>query len=91
MLITLATPSNIYLSYHNGSETAFIFGMNLSLYVRQIAAYVYAHGLAGLQPEPLDKYEFIRTQMYSTDYESLLPSTYSWPEHIMKPQGKGCV
>ncbi|XP_039273715.2 NAD-dependent malic enzyme, mitochondrial-like [Styela clava] len=56
----------------------------------KIAEYVYAHGMAGHQPEPVDKYDFIRSQMYSTDYESLLPSRYDWPEDVMKPQGKGC-
>lgn len=54
----------------------------------KVAEYVYSHGMAGHYPEPVDKYEFIRSQMYSTDYDSLLPSQYDWPEEIMRPKGK---
>lgn len=51
-----------------------------------MAEYVYAHGQAGYLPEPVDKYEFIRNQLFNTEYEELLPKIYKWPEELMKPQ-----
>jgi len=46
----------------------------------KIAEYAYAHQMASHYPEPEDKSEFIRSQLYSTEYESFLPDLYDWPK-----------
>lgn len=39
-------------------------------------------GIASTYPEPKDKEDFIRKQLYDYEYDgvSSLPSRYSWPE-----------
>ena len=44
-----------------------------------VAEYAYANQMAAHYPEPEDKSEFIRSQIYSTDYQSFLPDHYDWP------------
>ena len=46
----------------------------------KVAEYVYELKMASHYPEPSDKGEFIRSQLYETDYESFIPDTYDWPE-----------
>ena len=45
----------------------------------QIVEYAYRHNMAATYPEPADKLEFVRQHQYDTDYESFVPTTYSWP------------
>ena len=45
----------------------------------RILQYAYTHGMAATYPEPVDKEEFVRRHQYSTDYDSFVPHTYSWP------------
>ncbi|XP_064628012.1 NADP-dependent malic enzyme-like [Lineus longissimus] len=44
-----------------------------------IADFVYEMGMAARYPEPKDKEQFIRSQLYSTDYEQFVPKLYDWP------------
>ncbi|XP_075147232.1 NADP-dependent malic enzyme-like isoform X1 [Haematobia irritans] len=48
----------------------------------EIAAYImeyaYKNGLATVRPEPEDKREFIKSQMYDLHYSSSIPEVYSW-------------
>ncbi|KAL0275084.1 UNVERIFIED_CONTAM: hypothetical protein PYX00_003057 [Menopon gallinae] len=44
-----------------------------------IANYAYENGLATYYPEPASKRAFIESFMYNHNYESVLPSTYTWP------------
>ncbi|XP_023929946.1 NADP-dependent malic enzyme [Lingula anatina] len=46
----------------------------------EIAKYAYKHNMAAHYPEPADKDDFIRSQMYSTDYSSFVPDRWSWPK-----------
>lgn len=52
----------------------------------QIVEQAYNDNNATFYPEPEDKEEFVRSQMYSTDYESFLLDSYSWPEDAMTIQ-----
>lgn len=45
----------------------------------ELGKYVYEHDLASQYPEPDDKEAFIRSGMYSTDYERFEPKTWDWP------------
>ena len=46
----------------------------------KVVEYAYANKMAAHYPEPADKDAFIRSQLYSTDYESFMPELYDWPE-----------
>lgn len=48
----------------------------------KLAHHVYKENLASLYPEPADKEAFIRSQLYSTKYDSFLPDTYEWPHKL---------
>ncbi|XP_063168669.1 NADP-dependent malic enzyme [Candoia aspera] len=52
----------------------------------KIAELAYRNKTATLYPEPEDKEAFIRSQMFSTDYESFLTDSYIWPKDAMKIQ-----
>ncbi|XP_065223482.1 NADP-dependent malic enzyme-like isoform X1 [Planococcus citri] len=41
----------------------------------------YQTGVATTFPEPCDYEEYVKCQMYSTDYESTVPPTYSYPKN----------
>lgn len=45
--------------------------------------YAYKNKRAHLYPEPANKEAYIRSLQYNTDYESFVPSMYSWPESNM--------
>ncbi|XP_064651111.1 NADP-dependent malic enzyme-like [Lineus longissimus] len=45
----------------------------------RIAVWAYKNGMAAEYPEPEDKLEFIKSQVYSTRYESFIPEIYDWP------------
>lgn len=40
--------------------------------------------MATLYPEPEDKEMWIRSQIYSVEYDELINQTYNWPEQDMK-------
>ncbi|KAG5894497.1 hypothetical protein JTB14_029907 [Gonioctena quinquepunctata] len=46
----------------------------------KIIEYAYQKGNASVFPEPEDKEEFVRAQMYNTDYVPAFPSTYPIPK-----------
>ncbi|XP_066110237.1 NADP-dependent malic enzyme [Saccopteryx bilineata] len=48
----------------------------------------YQEKTATVYPEPTDKEAFVRSQMYSTDYDQILPDCYSWPQEAQKIQTK---
>ncbi|XP_056618526.1 NADP-dependent malic enzyme [Triplophysa dalaica] len=52
----------------------------------KIVEYTYKHKMATLYPEPQDKEAFIRSLVYSTDYEEFAVDTYRWPENAMSVQ-----
>ncbi|XP_068137659.1 NADP-dependent malic enzyme isoform X2 [Hyperolius riggenbachi] len=46
----------------------------------------YKDGSASVFPEPKDKEAFVRSRMYSTDYDQFVVDSYSWPKEAMKVQ-----
>ncbi|KAG9493693.1 hypothetical protein GDO78_001522 [Eleutherodactylus coqui] len=46
----------------------------------------YKDNTASVFPEPGDKEAFVRSRMYSTDYEQFVVDSYSWPKEAMKVQ-----
>ncbi|XP_036895355.1 NADP-dependent malic enzyme [Sturnira hondurensis] len=48
----------------------------------------YQEKTATVYPEPPDKEAFVRSQMYSTDYDQILPECYSWPKEAQQVQTK---
>ncbi|KAI1726789.1 malic enzyme, NAD binding domain-containing protein [Ditylenchus destructor] len=50
----------------------------------EIAEECYRDGSAKLYPEPADKETFIRSQIYTVDYDELINKTYDWPEQDMR-------
>lgn len=46
----------------------------------RLAEYSYRSGIATYYPEPMDKDEFIRSQVYDYTYQNYLPKIYPWPE-----------
>ncbi|XP_062843976.1 NADP-dependent malic enzyme [Trichomycterus rosablanca] len=52
----------------------------------KIVEYAYRHDLATVRPEPSDKPQFIRSLVYSTDYQDFTTDSYRWPEGSMKVQ-----
>ncbi|XP_056142113.1 NADP-dependent malic enzyme [Lampris incognitus] len=49
----------------------------------KIMEYAYEHKMATLRPEPADKDAYIRSLIYSTDYEEFTVDSYRWPEDAM--------
>ncbi|XP_033865363.2 NADP-dependent malic enzyme, mitochondrial-like isoform X2 [Acipenser ruthenus] len=52
----------------------------------KVVNYAYRNGIASVYPEPEDKEAFIRSHIYSPDYDSFTLDSYSWPDHAMKVQ-----
>ncbi|XP_055965998.1 NADP-dependent malic enzyme [Sorex fumeus] len=48
----------------------------------------YKEKTATVYPEPHNKEEYVRSQMYNTDYDQILPDCYSWPAASQKIQTK---
>ena len=44
-----------------------------------ITEYAYASKVATYYPEPANKREFVKAQLYSTSYEDFTPHIYDWP------------
>ncbi|XP_068167738.1 NAD-dependent malic enzyme, mitochondrial [Antennarius striatus] len=54
----------------------------------KVVEYVYSKGMAFRYPEPIDKNGFVRATVWNTDYDSLLPETYDWPDVSFGPKTK---
>ncbi|XP_071956093.1 NADP-dependent malic enzyme-like isoform X2 [Antedon mediterranea] len=48
----------------------------------RVAEHAYATKAASLYPEPEDKETFVRSNMYSYEYESFEPQFYDWPSNL---------
>ncbi|CAB1333643.1 unnamed protein product, partial [Coregonus sp. 'balchen'] len=59
--------------------------VSLKLAVK-IVEYAYEHKMATLCPEPEDKEAFVRSLIYSTDYDEFAVDSYRWPEDAMTMQ-----
>ncbi|XP_046898424.1 NADP-dependent malic enzyme [Hypomesus transpacificus] len=59
--------------------------VSLKLAVK-IVEYAYEHNMASLHPEPQDKLAFVRSLVYSTDYDEFAVDAYRWPEDSMTVQ-----
>ncbi|XP_043833592.1 NAD-dependent malic enzyme, mitochondrial [Dromiciops gliroides] len=46
----------------------------------RITEYLYAKKMAFRYPEPENKTEYVRSRIWRSDYDSLLPDVYEWPE-----------
>ncbi|XP_047345583.1 NADP-dependent malic enzyme isoform X1 [Vespa velutina] len=46
----------------------------------RIMEYAYRSSFATVLPEPKDHMEFIKAQLYDTEYKSSIPPTYKWPK-----------
>ncbi|XP_053976855.1 NADP-dependent malic enzyme-like isoform X2 [Hylaeus volcanicus] len=46
----------------------------------EVMKYAYECGLASVQPEPKNYKEFIKAQLYDTDYTPSVPPVYDWPQ-----------
>ncbi|XP_043665649.1 NADP-dependent malic enzyme isoform X2 [Vespula pensylvanica] len=46
----------------------------------RIMEYAYRCSFATVLPEPKDHMEFIKAQLYDTEYKSSIPPTYKWPK-----------
>ncbi|CAM9910300.1 unnamed protein product [Bubo scandiacus] len=57
--------------------------VSLKIAVR-IAEAAYRNNTASTYPQPKDLEAFIRSQVYSTDYNSFVADSYTWPEEAMK-------
>ncbi|KAM9267736.1 NADP-dependent malic enzyme [Cariama cristata] len=57
--------------------------VSLKIAVR-IAEEAYRNNTASTYPQPKDLEAFIRAQVYSTDYNSFVADSYTWPEEVMK-------
>ncbi|KAM5163838.1 NADP-dependent malic enzyme [Mantella aurantiaca] len=52
----------------------------------RIVENAYKDNIASVFPEPSDKEAFVRSKMYSTDYDQFVVDSYSWPDEAMKVQ-----
>ncbi|XP_074135480.1 NAD-dependent malic enzyme, mitochondrial [Sminthopsis crassicaudata] len=51
----------------------------------KITEYLYAKKMAFRYPEPENKTDYVRSRIWRSDYESLLPDVYEWPEFASQP------
>uniref|UniRef100_A0A674E5M5 Malic enzyme n=1 Tax=Salmo trutta TaxID=8032 RepID=A0A674E5M5_SALTR len=51
-----------------------------------IVEFAYEHKMATLYPEPEDKEAFVRSLIYSTDYDEFAVDSYHWPKDAMAIQ-----
>lgn len=52
----------------------------------KIIKYAYDKGLATVYPEPEDKRAYIISNIYNYNYESALPTTWTWPKETIMPK-----
>lgn len=55
------------------------------LFIFQVTEYLYANKMAFRYPEPEDKAKYIRERIWRSEYDSLLPDVYDWPESALSP------
>lgn len=55
------------------------------LFIFQVTEYLYANKMAFRYPEPEDKAKYIRERIWRSEYDSLLPDVYEWPESASSP------
>ncbi|KAK2101104.1 NADP-dependent malic enzyme, mitochondrial [Saguinus oedipus] len=53
---------------------------------KTVLDYAYKHNLASYYPEPKDKEAFVRSLVYTPDYDSFTLDNYSWPKEAMNVQ-----
>lgn len=46
----------------------------------QVMEFLYANNMAFHYPEPADKNRYIRSKVWTYEYESFMPDVYDWPE-----------
>ncbi|KAF5919089.1 hypothetical protein HPG69_003727, partial [Diceros bicornis minor] len=51
----------------------------------KVTEYLYANKMAFQYPEPEDKAKYIRERIWRSEYDSLLPDVYEWPESASSP------
>uniref|UniRef100_A0A452RL35 Malic enzyme n=1 Tax=Ursus americanus TaxID=9643 RepID=A0A452RL35_URSAM len=51
----------------------------------KVTEYLYANKMAFRYPEPEDKAKYIRERIWRSEYDSLLPDVYDWPESALSP------
>uniref|UniRef100_A0A8C6CWQ8 Malic enzyme n=1 Tax=Moschus moschiferus TaxID=68415 RepID=A0A8C6CWQ8_MOSMO len=51
----------------------------------KVTEYLYANKMAFRYPEPEDKAKYIRERIWQSEYDSLLPDVYEWPEAAAHP------
>ncbi|XP_078196126.1 NADP-dependent malic enzyme, mitochondrial isoform X8 [Callithrix jacchus] len=56
------------------------------LLTAEVLDYAYKHNLASYYPEPKDKEAFVRSLVYTPDYDSFTLDNYSWPKEAMNVQ-----
>lgn len=59
--------------------------VSLKLAVK-IMEFAYKHNIASLRPEPSDKEKYLKSLVFSTDYEEFAVDSYRWPEDSMSVQ-----
>uniref|UniRef100_A0A8C3VSC7 Malic enzyme n=1 Tax=Catagonus wagneri TaxID=51154 RepID=A0A8C3VSC7_9CETA len=52
----------------------------------KVLDYAYKHNLASYYPEPKDKEAFVRSLVYTPDYDSFTLDSYTWPKDAMNVQ-----
>ncbi|XP_072849649.2 NADP-dependent malic enzyme, mitochondrial [Pogona vitticeps] len=52
----------------------------------KVVDYAYKHSLASWYPEPEDKEAFVKSLIYSPDYDSFVIDNYQWPQEAMQTQ-----
>uniref|UniRef100_A0A8C5U8P6 Malic enzyme n=1 Tax=Malurus cyaneus samueli TaxID=2593467 RepID=A0A8C5U8P6_9PASS len=53
----------------------------LSIYIAvKVMKFLYANNMAFHYPEPADKNHYIRSKVWTYEYESFMPDVYDWPE-----------
>ncbi|XP_066469821.1 NAD-dependent malic enzyme, mitochondrial [Tiliqua scincoides] len=51
----------------------------------KVMEFLYANHMAFYYPEPKDKNKYIRSKIWTSDYESFIPDLYDWPETARYP------
>ncbi|XP_008849941.1 NAD-dependent malic enzyme, mitochondrial [Nannospalax galili] len=51
----------------------------------KVTEYLYANKMAFRYPEPEDKAKYVKERIWRSNYVSLLPDVYDWPESSLKP------
>lgn len=51
----------------------------------KVTEYLYANKMAFRYPEPEDKAKYVKERIWRSEYDSLLPDMYEWPESASRP------